>query len=261
MKKLIAAGSGNIFQFIRSFRNAEQRGRQHNPEFSMLEWYSLQADYMDSAATAEELLREILPPGAPAHLAPPFRRLSVQEAFHTYAGFDLRAHISAGALEEKIEELGLSPSGPQADWEERFNRLFLTLVEPELPRDRPLLLYDYPRNIPALARGKPNSPWRERWELYIDGLEVANCYSEETDPQEVELFFQRESAKQSSASRVIPDQDEEFLRLFTEGAFPDCSGAALGFDRLVMALEGIDSIEGVMFFPLSATLDANVTER
>jgi lysyl-tRNA synthetase class 2 len=254
MKKLIAAGSGDIFQFIRCFRNAEQSGRQHNPEFTMLEWYTMGAGYIDSIDTAEELFRAILPAGSPSRLRPPFRRMSVREAFRDYAGFDLEAHLSAEALEEELRRAGLSPSGPEADWEERFNRLFLTSVEPQLPQDRPLVLCDYPRRIPCLARSKRGTPWRERWELYVQGLEIANCYSEETSPQEVRRFFRDEAARQSSGARVIPDPDEEFLELFDGGDFPECSGTALGFDRLVIALEGVDSIEGVIFFPVSDTV-------
>jgi lysyl-tRNA synthetase class 2 len=260
MKKLIAAGSGNIFQFSRCFRNGEQSGRQHNPEFTMLEWYTMGADYLDSIKTAEALLQAVLPADAPAAVRPPLRRMSMQEAFAEYAGFDLAANISAGALEEQIARLGLSPSGDAADWEERFNRLFLTFVEPALPADRPLILYDYPRNIPCLARGKPGTPWRERWELYLNGIEVANCFSEETDPQEVRRFFHREAAKQSMHSQVLPDTDEEFAALFDDGSFPPCSGGALGFDRLMMAAEGADSIEGVIFFPISATVEQTNSE-
>ena len=254
MKKLIAAGSGDIFQFIRCFRNAEQSGRQHNPEFTMLEWYTMGADYLSSAETAEELFRAVLPAEAPAHLRPPFRRMSVQEAFQRYAGFDLARNLTAAALEERIRELGLSPSGEEADWEERFNRIFLTFVEPELPQDRPLVLMDYPSKLSCLAREKNGTPWRERWELYAGGIEIANCFSEETSPGKVRRFFAEETAKQSTGSNVIPDADEEFLRLFDGGTFPECSGTALGFDRLLMAVEGIDSIEGVIFFPLSATV-------
>ena len=138
-------------------------------------------------------------------------------------------------------------------WEELYHRIFLTFVEPALPTESPLILYDYPRKVPCLAKDIPDSPWKERWELYIDGIEIANCFSEETDPDKVERFFELEYAKKSASSSVVPDIDRDFIEIFRSG-YPKSSGVALGIDRLIMALTGQKSIEGVIFFPLSDTL-------
>jgi len=267
MKKLLAAGSGNIFQICRSFRNLEQTGRHHNPEFTMLEWYTLEAGYGQSAALTEELFAGLAETAGRPELAPPFRRMSIREAFMEYAGIDLLETRSLPQLRSECRRLGMlilsdeggHPPGssgvPHAppSWEELYHRIFLTFVEPRLPTDKPLLLTDYPRQIPCLAKDIPGTPWKERWELYVDGIEVANCYSEETDPAKVEQFFSDEYAKKSLASMTVPDIDREFLEIFHRG-YPESSGVALGIDRLIMSLTRRDSIEGVIFFPISDKL-------
>ncbi|MDY7027481.1 MAG: amino acid--tRNA ligase-related protein [Spirochaetota bacterium] len=266
MKKLLAAGSGNIFQICRSFRNLEQTGRHHNPEFTMLEWYTVGADYRQSAAVTEELFADLAETAGRPELAPPFRKMSIREAFNEFAGIDLLETRSLPQLRSECRRLGMltvkgaelqeSESSDLAEppsWEELYHRIFLTYVEPRLPMDKPLLLTDYPRQIPCLAKDIPGSPWKERWELYVDGIEVANCYSEETDPVKVERFFCDEYAKKSRSSMTVPDIDREFLQIFHRG-YPESSGVALGVDRLIMSLTRRASIEGVIFFPISDTL-------
>jgi lysyl-tRNA synthetase class 2 len=136
-------------------------------------------------------------------------------------------------------------------WEQAFHGAFLSRVEPGLPCDRPLVLADWPAAVRTTARRKPGTPWAERWELYLDGVEVANCYTEETDPREVDRFMADEALRKRRTARVVPRVDEGYGRLFTEG-FPDCSGVALGVDRLEMVFRGERSLEGVINFPLSA---------
>ena len=262
MKKLIARGSGNIFQICRSFRNSEQIGSQHNPEFTMLEWYTMGADYKTSISTTEELIAaaadaaakvEAGPEAPPAQINPPFRKMTVQEAFYEYTGIDLAEAGGLSELKEAARKIGISIDPEGETWEQFYHRIFLTSVEPRLPADRPLLLMDYPRQIPCLAKEIPGTPWRERWELYIKGMEVANCYSEETDYHKVKSFFHKEYARKASSSTVVPDIDEEFVNIHKTG-FPECSGVALGIDRLLMAITGQSSIEGVIFFPLSDSI-------
>ena len=263
MKKLLAAGSGNIYQICRSFRNAEQIGPQHNPEFTMLEYYTVDSGYKESISITEELMSRTLRDAKPADAAgavhsdtslrPPFRRMTVQEAFYDHAGFDLAEHNRPGELQQAAERLGLQAARQQESWEQLYHRIFLSFVEPNLPTDRPLVLMDYPRRIPCLAKIIPGTPWRERWELYIRGMEVANCYSEETDAAAVEQFFRREYAQKAAESRVVPDIDQEFIDLHASG-LPECSGVALGIDRLIMAITGQKTIEGVIFFPLSDSI-------
>jgi lysyl-tRNA synthetase class 2 len=255
MKKLIAEGSGNIYQLTKSFRNNEQVGSQHNPEFSLLEWYRMDADYRESMTTTEELFAHLLDENSPATLHPPFLRYSIREIFLEKTGIDLLETVNLKTFSAAAKKAGLEPAGgtEARTWEELYHRIFLTHVEPELPTDRPVFLFDYPARIPCLAKDIPGTPWKERWELYVNGIETANCYTEETNPARVEAFFREETSRKAAAARVLPDTDTEFLKIFRRG-FPECSGVALGLDRLFMALLGQNAIEGVIFFPFSDIL-------
>ena len=267
LKQMIAAGSGSIFSISRAFRNSEQIGRQHNPEFSMLEYYAMEADYIDSIGITEELFSFIAgqfmntPGGSeqnPAQvlLTKPFLRIPMDEAFIKYAGLDISRHCTGqlSPQEEKTElaaaavEMGLNCSAENS-WEELFNLIFVHKVEPALPQNRPIAIYDYPAGVPALAR-KSTVPGRlQRWELYAGGMELANCYSEETDFNEVSDFFRLESERKNEAL-ISAGTDFSWCEMYRND-FPECSGTALGLDRLLMLLTGEPSMEGVIFFPFS----------
>jgi len=258
MKRLIAAGSGSIFQICKSFRNSEPATRIHNPEFTMLECYTLEAGYLQSIDIIEELFSHLL---AGMSLEPvlsygdrrvdcsaPFLRLSMAEAFRRYLRLDLQQLVQTGfeALAAAARRLGLSVTeedGPA----DLFHKIFLSAVEPNLPANRALILYDYPALIPTLARRKPSTPWAERWELYLAGVEIANCYSEETDPAAYEDFYNNQDRAKRQAAVVHPS-DRELLRIIRELGFPACSGVALGLERLFLFFLGRDSIRGVLPF-------------
>jgi lysyl-tRNA synthetase class 2 len=252
MKRLLADGSGSIFQIARSFRNGDLGGPLHNPEFRLLEWYTIGASYLDQVAATEELTTRLLsvdPPETPVErLRPPFRVMTMEQAFQDFAGMDLAACTETGAMIEAARSRGADARDGWT-WEQAFHGVFLAAVEPGLPRDRPLVLSDWPAQVPTTARRRPGTPWAERWELYLDGIEVANCYTEETDPVEVDRFLRGEALRKRTA-RVVPRVDEGYGRLFA-GGFPACSGVALGVDRLEMVFRGARSLEGVINFPLS----------
>jgi lysyl-tRNA synthetase class 2 len=139
-----------------------------------------------------------------------------------------------------------------------YDRVFIHAVEPRLPRDRPVALVDYPAFVPCLAKKKPGGI-AERWELYVRGIELANCYSEETDAEEVRRFFETEAAKKERAALVPHKTDRDYWKLFSKPpgkgfpqgkGFPRCSGTALGLDRLIMALTGRSTIDGALPFPM-----------
>ncbi len=252
MKRLIAAGSGSIYQFSHCFRNCEQIGHQHNPEFTMLEYYTVGADEQDSIAITEELFAKTALPGCPDHVLPPFRSMTVNEACKTYAGVDLDAAQDQRKLREQALRLGLSvPEHPES-WEDTFNRIFLTFVEPNLPQDKPLVLQQYPAQIDCLATKVPGRPYRRRWELYAGGIELANCYDEQRDSSTVRAYYQQEYAhlveNREKTGTVIPDVDDCFADIF-DGSFPQCSGVAMGMDRMLMLQLGKKSIGGVILFP------------
>ena len=255
MKRLLAAGSGNIFQISRSFRNGDFGGPHHNPEFRLLECYTLDAGYLESIPVIEGLFSRLLSgvPEGPVRqgLTPPFARLTMEEAFRSLAGIELASCVDAQAMKEAgISHGAAMPARPT--WEEAFHIAFLTLVEPFLPRTRPLVLTDYPALVPTTARRRPGTPWCERWELYVDGVEIANCYTEETDPVALRALLEEEQERKRS-SRVVPRVDRALAEIFPPG-FPRCTGVALGVDRMEMVFRGEKTLEGVILFPFSAIL-------
>jgi len=253
MKRLMARGSGNIYQISRSFRNGDTGSPHHNPEFRLLEWYTIGADYRDAIAVTEDLFAHLLsharPRAAADRLAPPFLRMTMEEAFLRYAGIELGQCLDARTMKEAGERQGIAiPAAPT--WEEAFHVAFLTLVEPSLPRGRPLVLTDYPALVPTTARRSPGTPWAQRWELYAEGVELANCYTEETDPEALRSLLAQEEARKREC-RVPHAVDRGFPEIFGPD-FPTCTGVALGVDRLEMIFQGESTLEGVILFPFSA---------
>lgn len=245
MKKALSEGSGNIFQITKSFRNSEQKGKHHNNEFSMIEWYTVNADYNHTLTITEELFSLLSSKFNAENIKPPFIKISMKEVFFKYTGIDLEKGKTAEDLHREIEIKGVGDSiNPEYNWEEAFNSVFLTYIEPMLPSDKPVALFDYPVQIPCLAKKSPDNSHYERWELYVNGIETANCYTEETDKKTIDHFFRNEYAlKQKSA--VNHCVDFSYPDIFNEH-FPPCSGAAMGIDRLVMAVSGCDDIKDIL---------------
>ena len=247
MKRLIASGSGSIFQFSRCFRDREAPSRLHSHEFLMLEWYTVNAGYMDSLERTEALLGVLaynrdISPRVESILSAKFQKISVEDAFDEYAGIDLAACGETGALREAGIRCGLEID-PSLEWAELFHLILVAAVEPKLPLDRPVVLFDYPVQVGCLARQKEGTPWRERWELYLGGIETANCFTEMVTAEDVAAYFAEEAKEAAIRQRT----DASFPDIYT-GTHPPCSGVAMGIDRLVMFLAGADSISKVMPF-------------
>lgn len=215
MKKLLARGFGKIFQIGPCFREGES-GARHRPEFTMLEWYRAGSGYEEIAADAEALLKEILslPPR-------PFRRIAVREAYTGFCGWD-----------------------PLENWNaDRFDFDMAEKVEPSLPPG-PVFLFDYPAEAASLSRLSPADPrTAERWELYFDGIELANAFSELVDPAEQRRRFEEARRERAALGEADYPLDEAFLSALA--SVPPSGGAALGIDRLVMAATGAKSIDDV----------------
>ena len=269
MKRLIAQHRTNLYQICKCFRNGESSGRQHSPEFTMLEYYTMKADYLDSLRLTEELFVNLLSDAfvpMPADLSPPFIRMTVEEAFRSWAGFDLyEAAKTQSAMEEEARRLGLNPpSGLSVH--ELYDLVFIHTVEPQLMQERPVALIDYPAFVPCLAKKSVDKKTVERWELYARGIELANCFSEETRPEEVRRFFESEKAEKEKTSLVRHTVDEDYWKIFAPlpsgsgffdgklfpngNSFPKCSGVAMGLDRLIMLLCGRSTIDGILPFPM-----------
>jgi len=230
MKRLLAAGYEKIFQICRVWRK-EELGRHHLPEFTLLEWYRSGIDYHALMAECEALILKLVPegrlarPGREISLAPPWERLTIAEAFSSYASMGPGQAIESGCFEE----------------------ILTTEVEPNLGKKRPTFLIEYPAAMAALARVKPGDPGvAERFELYIDGLELANAFSELTDPiEQRERFAADEEGRRATGKTPYP-LPERFLRELE--AIPEAAGIALGLDRLVMLMTGAEKIDDVVAF-------------
>ena len=239
MKRLLARGCPQIFQICHCFRR-EESGRHHQPEFTLLEWYHQGWEYGDLMEECEELVRAVcqaasgyrgvssrgtlLYKGAEVVLDPPWERLTVEDAFRRHATVSLREALT----------------------QDRFDEILVTQIEQHLGKERPVFLCDYPVELGSLARCSASNPQvAERFELYIGGLELANGFSELTDPQEQRARFFRESRAivaggQKAAMPEIFLADLSFLG--------ETAGIALGVDRLFMLAMGCENIAEVMSF-------------
>lgn len=248
MKRLIAETRMSVFQVCKAFRNAESVGRLHNPEFTMLEYYTVGGSTATNIGLTEELFRACALADTPAWAMPPFRRMTMAEAFREFARLDLDRLADSGAMREAARSLGLL-AGDHLAWEDAFNVVFLSVVEPALPQDRPLVLDEYPAGVECLARDIPGTMYKERWELYVRGVEVANCFTETADHAEVRRYFDSQTAKKAGA--LVPHAvDPDYPDLFRD--FPACSGVAVGFDRMAMSLLGASSLSEVIAFPFGS---------
>lgn len=249
MKRLLAAGSGDIWQLARVFRGSEQ-GRRHNPEFTLLEWYRLGWDTARLMTEVETLLRTLAAELAPQRPPPaPAQRLSYREAFLRHAGFD--PFVAAGAeIAAALQARGVAlPAGLAEDRETGLDLALSTLVEPAFDPARPTFLFDFPLTHAALARIRPGDPpVAERFEMFYGGMELANGFHELADPEEQAARFRADLAVRRARGLDEPPVDEYFLAALAHG-LPDCAGVAVGFDRVLMCLCGAVHIDEVLAFP------------
>jgi elongation factor P--(R)-beta-lysine ligase len=259
-KKLLAAGETRIFDFARVFRNRE-RGRMHSSEFTMLEWYRAGESYEALMADCAAILRIVAEAAGNNRFAHRGRavdprlspdRLTVQEAFQRFVGIDLRATLTA----ETMDRDGLAAAAMAAgvrvaaddSWSDIFSRVLVEKVEPAIGDGRATILCEYPWPEAALARRKPGEPLvAERFELYACGVELANAFGELTDAAEQRRRFEEDMALKRAIYGEEYPIDEDFLKALA--VMPEASGAALGFDRLVMLAVGAERVEDVLWTP------------
>jgi elongation factor P--(R)-beta-lysine ligase len=248
MKRLLAAGSGDIWQLARVFRGAE-RGRRHNPEFSLLEWYRVGWNAPALMDEVEALLKAL---AAPERTFPAALRHSYREAFVHHAGLD-PFDAPTGELLEALAAAGTPPPpGLEADRDACLDLVLAAMVEPGLDPARPTFIYDFPPSRAALARIRPGDPpLAERFELFLGGMELANGFHELTDANEQAARFAADLAARRARGLPAVPVDDRLLAAMAHG-LPDCAGVALGFDRLVMILAGAAHIDEVLAFPWGA---------
>lgn len=239
MKCLLVAGAKAIFQVTHSFR-AGERGQLHNPEFAIVEWYRAGDDMTAGIDLIDEMMQHLLG-------VPPAIRTTYAAAFELHAGINpFTASLDGLAA---IEE---APSGMNAiDRDEWLNLILAKRVEPNLGRDRPEIVYHYPASQASLAKTvtlPSGHKVAERFELYYRGIELANGYHELSDAQEQRRRFEAVNTARLSDGRHALPIPEEFLAALERG-LPDCTGVALGFDRLATLAAGSSSIDEVVAFP------------
>jgi lysyl-tRNA synthetase class 2 len=251
MKKLVALGAGSIYQMGQVFRD-EEATSAHRCEFTMLEWYRMGADYevaiQDTVKIIQETCRSVRGSsslsisGTAWDLAAPWEDITMLEAFSRYAGID---SFSNQEMIPALEKRGYSHD-PETDSEDLFFRLYIEVVEPELGRVKPTIVRDFPDFLGTMARPKPGSPGiLERFEIFINGLELANGYSELTDAQELRQRMERVRGSLESDGVEGLTIDDGFLEAVRQ--LPDCAGVSLGMDRLAMLLLEADDISEVTF--------------
>ena len=247
MKRLLAGGSGCIYQIARVFRDGEA-GRRHNPEFTLLEWYRIGFDHHRLMDEVSELATALLAGRLP--LAEP-ERLSYHDLFQRHLNLDPhRTGVAELTACAKRHGIPVPPGMPTDDVDPWLDLLLTHWIEPRLKPGRLVFVYDYPASEAALARLRPGDPAiGERFELYLNGLELANGFHELGDAGEQRHRFARENAARQALGLPIMPIDERLLDAL-EAGLPDCAGVALGFDRLVMLAAGKDSIQEVIAFPL-----------
>lgn len=246
IKKLLAAGIGSCFEITRCFRNEEEVSRLHNPEFTMLEWYRVGANYRDVMADFENLFCQIVKKVNPNvdlsrweyqkdvyDISLPWPRISFEEAFSRYAN-------------KKIDDVK----------DDDFYQIFFNEIEPKLRRSKkPSIIYDYPVSQAALAKKNKKDPrFAERFEVFLAGVELGNCFSELTDAKEQKERFEKDRKERRLLGKTDYPIDEDLIDALKEG-LPEVSGIAVGVDRLIMLAGNIPSISETLFFPGSELFD------
>lgn len=242
MKRLLVEGSGSIYQICPVFR-AEESGRQHNPEFTMLEWYRVGYDYKQLMDDVAALINEV------SGREFVIKKLSYQQAFSGYGIDPHSADIST--LKQLAGDNGIDLHSPQALSRDNWLELIMSqLIEPQFAEDCLTFIYDYPASQASLAKVRQGEiAVAERFELYWGCLELANGFTELLDADEQLSRFEAENEKRRVNAQSLVPVDQHFIAALRAG-MPACSGVALGIDRLLMCLTGAAQIKEVMPFPI-----------
>lgn len=239
IKKLLAGGLGNCFEITKCFRNEEEVSAQHNPEFTMLEWYRVGANYFDVMDDFEKLFIEIVKKvnpktdlkkweyqGETYDLSSPWPRIRIPDAFEKYAKVDVLKII-----------------------DENFYKIYFNEIETELKKmGRPYFIYDYPISRASLSKPSKDPNFAERFEVFLGGVELGNCFSELTDWKEQERRFEIEKKEREKLGKTDYPIDMDLIEALKSG-LPKVSGIAVGVDRLVMLAANTASISETLFFP------------
>jgi len=244
MKRLLAAGSGSIYQICKAFRNGEA-GRQHNPEFSMLEWYRVGFDHHALMDEVEALITLVLNTA-------PARRMTYRELFRDYVGLDPFVLSVADAHRCLQAHHVNPPEMAEATIDDWLSLIMTHVIEPALGAG-PVFVYDFPATQAMLARVMPGQPpVAQRFELYINGMELANGFYELADADEQRRRFEVDLRQRQQLGLAEVEMSQALIAALACG-LPDCAGVAVGVDRLLMLVVGAENIAEVLAFPLDCS--------
>ena len=269
LKKLLAQDFGNIFEITKAFRQKEAFGGLHNPEFTILEWYRIHANYRQVMEDTEELVYYLTQKlshhsylfyqGKKIDVSLPWLRISMKQAFKKYANINLDKTRDLQYFKNIAKQKGYridpasggtSPASGGVNWNDLFYLIFLNEIEPQLPKDRAIILYDYPLPQAALAKKKSkNSFYAERFEAYVGGMEIANAFSELLDWREQLKRLKEDQILRKKLNKEVIEIDKNFINALKSG-IPPASGNALGIDRLQMLFLDIEDIDDLLPFPV-----------
>jgi lysyl-tRNA synthetase class 2 len=248
LKRCIVGGLERVYELGKDFRN-EGVSHKHNPEFTMLEFYEAYADYRDIADRVEALVAyaaEQMGYAGDLDLSPPWRRETLAQAILDRSGIDILALRERDALAAAMEAKGFA-APPGDTWAQLVDELVTKHVEPTLIE--PTILLDYPVELsPFAKRHREDERLAERWEAYVEGMEIANAFTELNDPDDQRARFEQQRAHAAAGDEEAQPYDEAFIQALEQG-MPPTGGVGIGIDRLVMVLTGRRSIREVVLFP------------
>ncbi|MFA5392219.1 MAG: EF-P lysine aminoacylase EpmA [Candidatus Paceibacterota bacterium] len=259
LKKLLALGFDKIFEITKAFRQKEALGGLHNPEFTILEWYKTNDNYRHIMKDTEELVYYLVKKlhhhsyffyqGQKIDVSLPWLKVSMKQVFKKYARIDLDKTRNLKYLKTIIKQRGYHLS-KNCDWNDLFYLIFLNEIEPRLPKDRAIILYDYPLPQAALAKRKnKKSFYAERFETYIGGMEISNAFSELLDWREQLKRLKEDQILRKKLHKEKISIDKSFIQALKLN-IPDSGGNALGIDRLQMLLLDIKDIDELLPFSI-----------
>lgn len=263
LKKLISQDIGNCFAIQKVVRDLEDISPTHNLEFSMLEWYEVGKNYQDIAKTTQNIIlylhqrvRKYLHKritniltyqGLNIDLSSPWYSYTLSSLFTKFANIDLSKNLTLSTIKKTAKQKGYNVKGVTS-WEPLYTQIYINEIESKLPTDKPVIIFDYPREMSPLCKPCPsNQNFRQRFEFYIGGMEIGNAYTENTDPKDLLSQTKKEFKFRKKNNLPIHPIDYDFIN--SCGHLPPCAGIGLGLDRLAMLFSNATDISDVLYFP------------
>lgn len=245
MKKMLASGYEKIFSLCKVFRDYESFGGTHNPEFTMVEWYRVNEEFTVIMDDVEALFGSIAEKLGQQKIV--FERVHMRDLWKEYVGVNLDEYLETEKMFELCSKRGFAPAKNEP-FEDLFYRIFLNEIEPKLASRGAVIVHHYPAALAALSRISKTDPlYAERFEVYVQGLEMANAFGELTDAKEQRKRLVEERTVRAKLGKDVYEIDEEFIEAV--GTMPEASGIALGIDRLAAYFLSCQNIDSVIALP------------